>query len=90
MESIVFALLLGGAAMHAAWNAVVKASGDPLIAMTLVTTGSGSAAILLLPFIGWQVAPEAWIWIAGSALAHILYRLALVRGYEIGDMSLVS
>lgn len=89
MESIVFALLLCGAAMHAAWNAVVKASGDPLIAIALVTAGSGSAAILLLPFIGWQVSPEAWIWIAGSALAHIFYRLALVRGYEIGDMSLV-
>ncbi len=89
MESIVFALLLGGAAMHAAWNAVVKASGDPLIAIALVTAGSGSAAILLLPFIGWQVAPEAWIWIAGSTLAHIFYRLTLVRGYEIGDMSLV-
>ena len=89
MESIVFALVLGGAAMHAAWNAVVKGSGDPLIAIALVTTGSGSAAILLLPFIGWQVAPEAWIWIAGSALAHILSRLALVCGYEVRDMSLV-
>ena len=89
MESIVFALVLGGAAMHAAWNAVVKGSGDPLIAIALVTAGSGSAALMLLPFIGWQVAPEAWIWIAGSALAHIFYRLALVRGYEIGDMSLV-
>ena len=89
MDSIVFALVLGGAAMHAAWNAVVKGSGDPLIAIALVTAGSGSAALMLLPFIGWQVAPEAWIWIAGSALAHILYRLALVRGYEIGDMSLV-
>ena len=89
MEPIVFALLLGAAAMHAAWNAVVKASGDPLIAIALVTAGSGTAAIVLLPFIGWQVAPEAWIWIAGSALAHILYRLALVRGYEIGEMSLV-
>ncbi len=89
MESIVFAVVLGGAAMHAAWNAVVKGSGDPLIAIALVTAGSGSAALLLLPFVGWQVAPEAWIWIAGSALAHILYRLALVRGYAIGDMSLV-
>jgi drug/metabolite transporter (DMT)-like permease len=82
-------LVLGGAAMHACWNAVVKGSGDPLISIALVTAGSGSAALMLLPFIGWQVAPEAWIWIAGSALAHILYRLALVRGYEIGDMSLV-
>ena len=89
MESLVFALVLGGAAMHAAWNAVVKGSGDPLIAIALVTAGSGTAALLLLPFIGWRVAPEAWIWIAGSALAHILYRLALVRGYAIGDMSLV-
>lgn len=89
MESLVFALVLGGAAMHATWNAVIKGSGDPLIAMALVTAGSGSAALILLPFIGWQVAPEAWIWIAGSALAHIFYRLALVRGYEIGDMSLV-
>jgi len=89
MESLVFALVLGGAAMHAGWNAVVKGSGDPLIAIALVTAGSGTAALLLLPFIGWQVAPEAWIWIAGSALAHILYRLALVRGYAVGDMSLV-
>ncbi len=89
MDSTVFALLLGGALMHAVWNALVKGSADPLIAMTLVTTGSGTAAILLLPFIGWQVAPGAWIWIAGSALAHVFYRLTLVRGYEIGDMSLV-
>jgi drug/metabolite transporter (DMT)-like permease len=89
MDSTVFGLLLGGALMHAVWNALVKGSADPLIAIALVTAGSGTAAILLLPFIGWQVAPEAWIWIAGSALAHILYRLALVRGYEIGDMSLV-
>ena len=89
MESIVFALVLGGAVMHAAWNAVVKGSGDPLISIALVTAGSGLAALLLLPFIGWTVAPEAWLWIAGSALAHILYRLALVRGYAIGDMSLV-
>ena len=55
MDSTVFALLLGGALMHAVWNALVKGSADPLIAMTLVTTGSGTAAILLLPFIGWRV-----------------------------------
>jgi drug/metabolite transporter (DMT)-like permease len=41
-----------------------------------------------LPFVDWP-APQAWRWLALTALAHFAYYGLLIRSYDIGDMSVV-
>lgn len=81
-------LVLAAAALHAGWNALIKARLEPLIAMTLVVIGSGLAAVPLLLAFG--TAPwAAWPYVAGSTAIHLGYYLALAEAYRRGDMSRV-
>jgi drug/metabolite transporter (DMT)-like permease len=43
MDTFVFLAVLSAAAMHAAWNAFIKASGDPLV--TLAQMGLAALAL---------------------------------------------
>ena len=52
-------LVLAAAALHAGWNALIKARLEPLIAMTLVVIGSGLAGVPLLLAFG-MAPPAAW------------------------------
>ncbi len=51
LEGGVVALVLLTAVLHASWNAVVKSSGDQLMAMTLVMGTGALAAGSLIPFV---------------------------------------
>lgn len=87
-EGLVVGLVLVAAALHATWNAIAKSSGDPLVAMGIVTVSNGLLAgglALWLPF----PEPGAWPWLAASVVFHFLYQLALVRAYQYGDLSQV-
>ena len=51
MAPAVFAAVLLGAALHATWNAIVKAGSDKLMTTVLVVACSGLAALVFLPFL---------------------------------------
>lgn len=87
-DGLTIGLILLAAMLHASWNALSKAGGDPLISITVVTGTGGLCAIpliLWLPLPG----PETWKWLLVSASIHYVYQLALVRTYQLGDLSQV-
>ena len=87
-DGLTIGLVLCSALLHASWNALTKASGDPLVNVAVVAGTGGLIclpAIALLPFPG----PETWRWLAASAVLHYAYQLSLVRAYQLGDLSQV-
>lgn len=80
--------VVASAAMHAAWNALVKASDDKLRVLTAVTVAYGAVAAVALPFTPLPAA-AAWPFLLASATVHQLYRLALARMYERGELGQV-
>jgi drug/metabolite transporter (DMT)-like permease len=80
-------LALGSAALHAAWNLLVKTSGDRLVAAWgLYLTGG----ILFLPvfLVIDRPGADALPFLAASSVVHVIYVVALTRAYEHGDFSL--
>ncbi len=79
-------LVLLAAVLHATWNALTKASGDPLLKMMLVlivSSGIGAVGACLVP----PPPREAWPFLAGSIAVHTLYQTLLVQAYRLGDLS---
>ncbi|MCM8731036.1 EamA family transporter [Hephaestia sp. GCM10023244] len=80
-------LMIASGSIHAIVNAIVKGGRDKMAARALT---DGSSAIILLPatlFVPWPTG--AWGWIAASAVIHGFYLFALIRAYQIGDLSAV-
>ncbi len=80
--------VLGGALLHAAWNALVKSSSDKQLDTIGLAAGAGVIALVLVP---WLPAPasESWPWLIASALVHILYFVFLAGAYKWGELSYV-
>jgi drug/metabolite transporter (DMT)-like permease len=79
-------LALGSAALHAAWNLLVKTSSDRLIAAWgLYLTGG----VLFLPLFLVVDRPgvDALPFLAASSIVHVIYVVALTRAYQHGDFS---
>jgi len=87
-DGLTIGLILLAALLHASWNALSKAGGDPLISITVVT---GTGGLCAIPLILWLPLPgaETWKWLIVSACIHYVYQLALVRTYQLGDLSQV-
>jgi drug/metabolite transporter (DMT)-like permease len=81
LDSLVVAAALASALLHAAWNAMVKASADPARVMAGQIVAAG---LLVLPGALWLGLPPAaaWPWMAASSLLSVSVSLALVRAYE--------
>jgi drug/metabolite transporter (DMT)-like permease len=86
-------LVLTAAVLHASWNIVAKkAGGDQrftLLCSLLVT-------VLWLPaglWFGWQEVPRwgltEWAVVSLSAVVHLLYFNALLKGYRVADLTVV-
>ena len=78
--------VLGAALLHAAWNALVKASPDKQLDTVGLAASAGIVALLLAPFLAIP-ARESWPWLAGSILVHILYFMFLAGAYRWGELS---
>ena len=78
--------VLGAAAAHATWNAMIKSSRNALLDLALVVFFSGVATAPFLPFVA-PPAPAVWPYIAASIAIHIAYYVALVGAYRAGDLS---
>lgn len=79
------AMMIASGAIHAVVNAVLKAGDDKLASRALIDLSGG---LLVLPAIFLFPAPHgAWLWLAGSLVVHAVYFLALVKAFEVADMS---
>ncbi|HWA37975.1 MAG TPA: DMT family transporter [Burkholderiales bacterium] len=78
--------VLGGALLHASWNAIVKASADKQLDAIANSIGSGAISIAVAL---WLPAPSlaSLPWIAGSMAVHVLYYRFLAGAYRWGDLS---
>ena len=87
-DELTIALVLVAALLHASWNALAKASGDPLVNIAIQTSTGGLIGVPLMLWLPWP-GPETWRWLALSAVLHFLYELNLARMYRLGDLSQV-
>lgn len=88
MTAGVFALLLLAAALHASWNAMIKASASAWFGTVLV---AGFASLLACCILPWLPAPAlaSWPYIAASVALQVLYLWLISRSYRVADMGLV-
>jgi drug/metabolite transporter (DMT)-like permease len=84
LNPLVISLVLLAAALHATWNAMVKASTERLRSMTLLSLVTGIAAAVVLPFLP-APARGSWPFIVASVAIHSAYNLLLVRMYAAGE-----
>jgi drug/metabolite transporter (DMT)-like permease len=85
---LVFAVVLGAAALHATWNALVKHGGDPFLRLAVVNL-TGSAVCLPFLFVVAPPVAEAWPWLLASVAVHVAYCSFLCLSYRTGDLSQV-
>lgn len=78
--------VLGGAVLHAAWNALFKSSPDKALENVALALGRGTLALVCLPWLPLP-APASWPWISASVLVHVAYFWALAGAYRWGDLS---
>jgi drug/metabolite transporter (DMT)-like permease len=93
MSPLALALVVAAALLHATWNlAAKKAGGDHHFALVAAVLTSVLWAPLALWF-GWREVPlwsaAAWFAVAASALIHVLYFQALLKGYRVADLTVV-
>lgn len=93
MSWAVFALVTLAAAIHVAWNALVKTCGDKrafAMLTSLVALGALVPGFLIRRLLGAPgLAAPLWAWAALSGLLEALYTLLLFRAYRGGDLSVV-
>jgi len=82
--TIFFAVL--AAAMHAAWNALIKIRTDRFASISLTTLVIAVAAIPVLPLVDFPAA-SVWPWIIALIIIQVGYRLFLVMAYDAGDLA---
>jgi phosphonate utilization associated putative membrane protein len=81
---VVLAVLFG-ALLHAAWNALVKSSGDKQLDLALVHL---LGAVVSLPLLWWVGLPpvQAWPFLAASLTIHVAYYITLNGAYQHGEL----
>jgi drug/metabolite transporter (DMT)-like permease len=93
MTATALGLVLAAAVLHAAWNLLAKRAGGGAALVWLY--GTASAVILTPPIIALfslrrtVLGPTGLTYTLASAVLHVAYFLALQRGYEHGDLSVV-
>lgn len=86
MTTGVFAMVLGAALLHAAWNALVKVNADRLVMIAIMMMSQVAVAVLVVPFVAFPT-PESWPYIGASAALNTAYCVFLIKAYRHGDLS---
>lgn len=93
MSAFALALILVAALIHAGWNVLAKkaSGGAPFVWLY-----GAAAAVLYAPIAAWLLVRDAhtltlgaWGLVTASAALHLLYALALQRGYQAADLTVV-
>ena len=86
MTTGVFAMVLGAAVLHAAWNALVKVNADRLVMIAIMMMSQVAVALLVVPFVAFPT-PESWSYIGASTVLNTAYCVFLINAYRYGDLS---
>nr|WP_283939265.1 EamA family transporter [Pseudomonas sp. T1.Ur] len=81
-------LVLVAALLHAAWNTLIKFSGERWLVVACMDTVALLFVALAVGFVEWPPL-EIWPWILASAAFELLYRYLLIQAYRVGDLGLV-
>jgi drug/metabolite transporter (DMT)-like permease len=84
MSTMVVAVVLGSAVLHALWNALTHTAKDRLTAVSLIAVAAGVCSAVALLFVPMPHA-SVWPYIAVSALLETLYSFGLVLAYRLGE-----
>ena len=84
MSTVVVAVVLGSALLHAVWNALAHSAKDRLAGITLIALSSGAVAALLLVFTR-PPAHAVWPYLAASGCVQAMYDFGLVLAYRLGE-----
>jgi len=79
-------VVLAAALMHATWNTIIKATGQVSNSAWLIAGAGALWTLFALPFVPFP-AREAWPYLAGSLVIHVVYYYVLVAVYRAGDLS---
>lgn len=82
------AIVLFAAALHATWNALVRASSHKFQDTVLIVLGAGVWTAFLLPLFPIP-AVESWPYLAASVLIHVAYFALVALSYRSGELSFV-
>ena len=85
MDPLVALAVLAASLLHASWHALVKSTGDRVIALAGMNVVSAGTALALLPFTKPLPALVYGV-ICVSSLVHVGYKLALARLYDRADL----
>ena len=85
LSGAVVLAVLGGAALHAGWNALVKSSQDKALDTALVQALGALLALPALLVLGLP-RPQSWPFIGVSMLVHTGYYAALAGAYRHGEL----
>lgn len=78
-------LMIASGSIHAVVNAIIKGGRDKMAGRALT---DGSSALFMLPALAFVPLPTgAWGYFAGTAVAHAIYLYALIRAYQVADLS---
>ena len=88
MSLEVMAIVLFAAALHAAWNALVRASADKFLDTVMIVAGAGAWTVLLLPLMPLP-AVASWPYLAASVAIHVAYFALVAVSYRGGELSFV-
>ena len=88
MSSEIVLVVLFAAALNAAWSALVKASGDRIATMAVVTFMGALGSAAALPFVALP-GPASWPLLALAIVLHTAYHFALPAAYNYGDFGQV-
>jgi drug/metabolite transporter (DMT)-like permease len=81
-------LVLFAALLHATWNTLIKFSGERVLVIASMDVVAFLLAVIALAFVS-PPPLHIWPWLVGSALFELVYRVLLIRAYQVGDLGLV-
>jgi drug/metabolite transporter (DMT)-like permease len=79
-------VVLFAAALHASWNAIIKAGSDKFNDTVLILIGAAVFPGLLLPWIPLPAA-ASWPYLIASVIIHFAYFSLVAMAYRVGDLS---
>ncbi|MDB5717404.1 MAG: hypothetical protein JWM38_831 [Sphingomonas bacterium] len=78
-------LMILSGSIHAVVNAILKSGRDKIAGRAII---DGSSALLMIPLLPFVPLPSgAWGWLAATAVLHTAYLYALVRAFQVADLS---
>jgi drug/metabolite transporter (DMT)-like permease len=86
MSPVIVLAVLGAAVLHAAWNAIAHGVGDRLVGFALIGLAYTGVSAVVVAVSGLPEA-SAWPFVLASAAVHVLYQLALMTSYHLGQFS---